>query len=57
MVREVILRDLDINDHSRTRGSMSSAQRATAEAVVDLGNGMEAVTYVDSLTAPVENQG
>ena len=52
-----IPRDLDINDHSRSRGSMTNAERATAEAVVDLGNGMKAVTYIDSLTAPGKREG
>ena len=49
---DTIPRDLDINDRSRHRGSMTKAERTAAEQVTDLGNGMTAVTYVDHLTAP-----
>lgn len=38
-------RDLALNDHSRSRGSMTKAERTT-----NMGNGIIAVTYVDNLT-------
>lgn len=43
-------RDLALNDRSRSRGSMTKAERAAAECTTNMGNGITAVTYVDNLT-------
>lgn len=51
---DAIPRDLDVNDHSRTRGSMTTVERTAAERIVNLGNGMTAVTYVDTVAPPAD---
>jgi hypothetical protein len=43
-------RDLKNNDRSRFRGETPAPVRATAERTTNLGNGLTATTYVDSLS-------
>ena len=54
---DTIPRDLDVNDHSRSRGAMTDAEREVAERRATLGGGLTQVTYIDSLTAPESPEG
>lgn len=49
-VHSAFPRDAEVNDYSRSRGSMRQPERERAEQVVDYGNGITAVTYVDHIT-------
>ena len=51
---DAIPRDLNINDRSRSRETMTKDSRETAERVTDLGRGLTQVTYIDSLSAPAQ---
>lgn len=53
---DALPRDLKNNDRSRFRGETPAAVRAIAERTINLGDGLTATTYVDSVTPHVSTE-